>query len=289
MRLFNLKITLLLTLLCFSFPFTTFSFFSVSYAQPPAIQLATTYRDDINISDYFISEKLDGIRAYWDGEKLISRQGNTFTAPAWFIHSFPNIPLDGELWIARKHFEQTSGIVRTQSSSNMAWEKITFMIFDLPASNAPFSQRIEDIKQLVLKAKSPYLEAITQQRVTSTDALFALLEATVNNAGEGLMLHHQDALYETARNRDLMKLKQFEDAEATVIQYSPGKGKYLGLLGALVVKTEQGIIFKIGTGFTDEERRNPPPIGSLITYRYTGKTKNNIPRFASFIRVRITY
>lgn len=292
MGLFKLKVMLFLTTLYFSlniFPLTSFLLINSSYAQAPPIQLATIYRDNINIKDYFVSEKLDGIRAYWDGEKLISRQGNTFTAPAWFIQSFPMTLLDGELWIAIQRFEQTSSIVRTRSTTNLAWQKIKFMIFDLPASKAPFSQRVKKINTLVSNANSPYLQMIKQQRLETTAALLTLLQETVDSAGEGLMLHHQDALYQTARSRDLMKLKKFEDAEAIVIQHSPGKGKYHGLLGALVVKTEQGLIFKIGTGFTDKERQNPPPIGSIISYRYTGKTKNNIPRFASFIRQRIVY
>ncbi|WP_166369768.1 DNA ligase [Psychromonas sp. SA13A] len=266
-------------------------FFSTTfcYAQTPAIQLATTFRQDINIEQYFVSEKLDGLRAYWDGEQLISKQGNRFTAPAWFTRDFPTTALDGELWISRQQFEKVSGIVRTQDINNPRWQQVKFMIFDLPLSPAPFSQRIQQMQQLVDQAKSPYLQVIKQQKLTSITALYALLDKVVAETGEGLMLHHEQALYQHKRNRDLMKLKKFEDAEATVIEHLPGKGKYKGKLGSLLVKTEDGITFKIGSGFSDKERQNPPPIGATISYRYTGKTRNNVPRFTSFMRVRVIY
>jgi DNA ligase-1 len=262
---------------------------SVAIAQPPPIQLATNYRQDIDVTQYYVSEKLDGIRAYWNGHQLISKQGNIFTAPTWFIASFPTTAMDGELWIARQQFETVSGIARTQDNQNEQWKQIKFMIFDLPKSTASFEQRINKMQTLVTDTNSPYLQMIEQQKITNTEALFDLLNKVVMGKGEGLMLHHQDALYQTKRSRDLMKLKKFEDAEATVIAYLPGKGKYEGLLGAILVKNEEGVTFKIGSGFSDEERSTPPPIGSLITYRFTGKTNNNIPRFASFVRIRVIY
>jgi len=259
------------------------------YAQAPAIQLATTFRQDINIQQYFVSEKLDGLRAYWDGEQLISRQGNRFTAPLWFTRNFPTTALDGELWISRQQFEKVSGIVRTQNVNNSHWQQVKFMIFDLPLSPAPFSQRIQQMQQLVDQANSPYLQIIKQQKLTSITALYALLDKVVDENGEGLMLHHEQALYQHKRNRDLMKLKKFEDAEAIVIGHLSGKGKYKGQLGSLLVKTDDGITFKIGSGFSDKERQSPPPIGATISYRFTGKTRNNVPRFASFMRVRVIY
>ena len=262
---------------------------SAAIAKPPPIQLATNYRQDIDVTQYYVSEKLDGIRAYWDGHQLISKQGNVFTAPAWFIKSFPTTAMDGELWIARQQFEKVSGIARTQDNQNEQWKKIKFMIFDLPNNTTSFEQRINEMRALVADTSSPYLQMIEQQKLPNTEVLFDLLNKVVMGKGEGLMLHHQDALYQTKRSRDLMKLKKFEDAEATVIAYLPGKGKYEGLLGAILVKNEEGVTFKIGTGFSDKERSNPPPIGSLITYRFTGKTNNNIPRFASFVRIRVIY
>jgi DNA ligase-1 len=262
---------------------------NASNAEAPPIQLATSFREDIAIQHYYVSEKLDGLRAYWDGKQLISKQGNVFTAPIWFTNAFPNVPLDGELWIARQQFEKVSGIVRTQDNTNQQWQHVKYMIFDLPQSPHPFGQRVAEMQHIISRSNSPYLQQITQQKLPTIKALFTLLDKVVAADGEGLMLHHQGALYENKRNNDLMKLKKFEDEEATVISYFPGKGKYQGLLGSLLVENEQGIRFKIGTGFSDKERQNPPAIGSIITYRFTGKTINNVPRFASFMRVRAIY
>jgi len=259
------------------------------FAKAPPIQLATNYREDITIQDYYVSEKLDGLRAYWNGEQLISKQGNVFTAPSWFIASFPNVPLDGELWIARQHFEKVSGIVRTQDSNNQQWENVTFMVFDLPKSPLTFGLRVTEMAQIISQSNSPYLKLIKQQKFPTITALFTFLDEVVTANGEGLMLHHQDAFYQTKRNNDLMKLKKFEDAEATVIAHFPGKGKYQGFLGSLLVENDEGVRFKIGSGFSDKERQNPPAIGSTITYRFTGKTINNVPRFASFMRIRVIY
>lgn len=258
-------------------------------ATPPAIQLATVYHQDINVKEYWISEKLDGVRAYWDGKKLISRQGNIFKAPHWFIKDFPKTALDGELWIGREQFESVSGIVRQQKKNNLQWQKISFMIFDLPTSSDNFSHRLIQMKKLIVKSPSPYLKMIPQIRMTSNSELQLLLEQVLAKGGEGLMLHKGDAYYQKKRSQDLMKLKKKQDAEAIVLRHITGKGRNKERLGSLLVETTEGIRFKIGTGFSDKERENPPAIGAIITYQYIGKTKNGVPRFASFMRIRKRY
>ena len=100
------------------------------------------------------------------------------------------------------------------------------------------------------------------------------------------MLHRADAQYIAGRSDVLLKLKLQLDTEAIVIAHLPGKGKYVGKLGALLVEAQDGIRFKLGTGFSDAQRENPPAIGSTITYTYLDKTKNGKPKFASFLRVR---
>ncbi|MEI6896905.1 MAG: DNA ligase [Psychromonas sp.] len=263
-------------------------FSTLSHATAPPLQHAVKFHDDIIIQHYWVSEKLDGVRAYWNGQQLISRQGNPFPAPQWFIADFPEQVLDGELWIGRGTFEKVSGIVRRQQGDPAAWRDISFMIFDLPSSGNIFTQRLMKMQQLVEKSASPFLKIIPQYKVSTHKALQIKLDDVINKGGEGLMLHHGNAYYQIKRNQDLMKLKRYDDAEAIVLQHVPGKGKHLGRMGALVVKTTQGIIFKIGTGFSDLERENPPAIGTTITYQYIGKTKNNVPRFASYLRIRDT-
>lgn len=275
-----------------TFLFLILFFSSLSHAsdqQAPPIQLATIYHADINIQNYWVSEKLDGVRAYWDGRQLISKQGNIFHAPQWFIKDFPVVPLDGELWIARNQFEQVSSITRKQNATDQEWQQISFMIFDMPGSYANFTTRLQALEKLIKLSDSPHLKLIKQQKIASNEQLQLLLEEVLAKGGEGLMLHKGAAYYQAKRSKDLMKLKKQEDAEAVVIQHLPGKGRNSGRLGALLVETETGIQFKIGTGFSDQERENPPPIGATITYTYIGKTSSNIPRFASFKRIREIY
>lgn len=253
-------------------------------ASAPPIQLATKFHQQINIQDYWVSEKLDGVRAYWNGEQLISRQGNHFSAPQWFTKDFPNSALDGELWIEREQFERVSGIVRSRNSTD--WKYVNFMIFDLPSSPQNFTQRLIAMQQLIDKNQSAYLKMIPQYKVTSHHLLQTQLDKVIEAGGEGLMLHHINAYYQVKRSKDLMKLKRYDDAEAVVLNHIAGKGKHTGRMGSLVVKTTEGITFKIGSGFSDQERENPPQIGDIITYQYIGKTKNGVPRFASYLHLR---
>ena len=96
-------------------------------------------------------------------------------------------------------------------------------------------------------------------------------------------------LLRATRNDDLLKLKTYLDAEARVLKIISGKKKFQGMMGAILVENEEGIKFKIGSGFSDSTRKNPPAIGSIITYKYYGKTKDNKPRFASFLMIRADY
>lgn len=252
----------------------------------PPLPLAYIYHNDVDLNDYWVSEKLDGVRAYWDGKHLLSRQGNIYHTPDWFTAGFPAQPLDGELWIARDRFEQLVSTVRKKQPDD-GWKNVKYMIFDIPVPDTTFTQRIEILKIMFDDIDSPYLHLIEQFKITDHDALMKKLDNIINTGGEGLMLHKGDSYYLAGRSNDLLKVKTYQDAEATVIAHIPGKGKYNGMLGALLVETDNNQRFRLGTGFTDEQRRHPPPIGSVVTYKYYGKTINGLPRFASFMRVRI--
>ncbi|WP_440874725.1 DNA ligase [Thalassotalea sp. PLHSN55] len=254
----------------------------------PPVQLATNYQTNTNISDYWISEKLDGIRGYWNGKQLLTRQGNTLHAPSWFIKNWPSTPLDGELWIARNRFEQVASCVLRKEPSN-CWQDIRFMVFDLPSDKGTFTERIIAMKKLTRSKAAPYLSMVNQQKISNENDLYRYLDSVVADKGEGLMLHHKDAFYHIGRSKNIMKLKKHQDAEAKVIQHYDGKGKFQGMLGAILVETPQGMQFKIGSGFSNDVRKNPPKIGSTITYKYFGTTQRGIPKFASFVRERTTY
>lgn len=264
---------------------------SHSFAEKPKLQLATLFHSGLEVSDYFVSEKLDGVRGYWDGKQLLTRQGYRIDAPAWFVEPLPKQPLDGELWIARGQFDRVSALIRSHGIGEEKgrandWHQVTFMLFDLPQLPGVFNQRLTRLRGVVDEVDRDWVQLVPQGQITSEAELMARLEQVVAGGGEGLMLHHKDALYKQGRTTDLLKLKKWQDAEATVIGYQPGKGKYAGMLGSLLVETAEGISFKLGSGFSDAQRKNPPAIGSQVTYKYTGVSVNGVPRFASFMRVR---
>jgi len=255
-------------------------------SEPPALVLAEVYRQDIDPAAYWVSEKLDGVRAYWDGKQLRFRSGLPVPAPAWFTRDLPDVGLDGELWLGRGGFERLSGIVRKSDPIDAEWRAVRYMLFELPGAPGTFSARIEAMRRLVAELRIPWLMAVEQFRVADRNALMAKLDAVVAAGGEGLMLHRADARYATGRSGDLLKLKPYLDADATVIGHLPGKGRHAGRLGALNVQDDTGRRFRIGTGFSDAQRDRPPAIGSRVIYRYRGLTAKGLPRFPVFLRVR---
>ncbi|MDB5967894.1 MAG: ligase [Hydrocarboniphaga sp.] len=257
-------------------------------SEPPPVQLAKVYHlgETIDLDAYLVSEKYDGVRAWWDGKQLLTRSGQIIASPRWFTAHLPSTTLEGELWAGRGQFEATSGTVRKNSPDDAEWRKLRYMVFDLPQHPGRFAERAEAIKTLVGSAGDPWLQAVPQTPVATMDELRRRLDAIVAAGGEGLMLHRRDSLYAAGRGSDLLKLKPYDDAEAVVVEHLPGQGKYTGMLGALRVQRPDGLRFAIGSGLSDEQRRHPPAIGSTITYAYTGTTEDGVPRFARFLRIR---
>lgn len=250
------------------------------------LMLANSYHSNVDLSAYWVSEKYDGIRAYWDGEQFFTRGGERIHAPAWFTAGWPQLALDGELWAGRGRFAEAVSTARRQKPEDAAWRNMHFMVFDLPLHGGVFDERLPALQTVIAQLDVPWVQAVRQVRVRDEQSLQALLQKTVKAGGEGLMLHRGASLYRAARNDDLLKLKLHEDAEARVIAHLPGKGKHQGRLGALLVEMPDGQRFRLGTGFSDAQRTSPPAIGSWVTYRYRDKNRSGIPRFASFMRVR---
>jgi DNA ligase-1 len=253
---------------------------------PPRLMLATDYRGGGDVSNYWVSEKLDGVRGRWDGRQLWTRGGQRISAPAWFTAKWPAIAMDGELWIGRGRFDEVSGLVRSEQPADAAWSRVRFMVFDLPDHGGVFEARVMQMRTLLPAAGVAWLQPVAQFRVDDAEQLDARLKQVVAAGGEGLMLHHRSAHYATGRSDNLLKYKPFQDAEARVVGHAPGKGKYENMLGALLVETPDGRRFRLGTGFTDIQRAEPPAVGSMVTYRYNGLTSKGLPRFARFLRVR---
>jgi DNA ligase-1 len=257
-----------------------------SASAPPRNMLPMVYSGGIDIGDYWISEKLDGVRGRWDGHRLWARSGASIDPPAWFTAGWPAQSMDGELWIARGRFDAISALVRTPGIGGEAWRQVHLMVFDLPGDPGRFEQRVSHMQRLVAGAGNASLRVIPQFRLHGRGELEARLKAVVAGGGEGLVLQHRDARYVPGRSATLLKYKPYDDTEARVVAYTGGQGKFAGQLGALVVRRPDGRQFRIGSGFSDAQRRHPPAIGSNVTYRYNGLTSKGLPRFARFMRIR---
>lgn len=252
----------------------------------PALMLAERYRAGMPLAGWWVSEKYDGLRGYWDGKRLWTRGGEPIAAPAWFTAPLPATPMDGELWAGRGRFEQAVSTVRNRTPDDKAWREIRFMVFDLPAQPGDFDARLAALRKLLPITEAPWVVPVAQARATTHAELMALLDKTIRLGGEGLVLHRGASLYRGERSGDLLKLKPHDDAEARVVAHLPGQGRHAGRMGALLVRTPEGVTFRLGGGFTDAQRADPPPIGSTVTYRFNGTSAAGVPRFARFVRVR---
>ena len=229
---------------------------------PPPLLLANELRAKIDPAKYLVSEKYDGARALWDGKDLRFRSARPVKAPPWFVAKLPAQELDGELWLARRRFDALSGIVRKTEPVDDEWRQIKYMVFELPNAPGNFAERVQRLREIAAQAAWPQLVAVEHFRVADRAALQRKLDEVVRGGGEGLMLHLADAPYVTGRSDVLIKLKPLQDTEAVVVEHVPGTGKYRGMMGALRVRASDGKAFLIGTGFTDQVRKNPPPVGT---------------------------
>ena len=261
-------------------------------AQTPEMILAKTLPENVDVRDYWVSEKYDGVRGYWDGKQrqMYSRNGTVIALPNDFAAQLPDISLDGELWIGRGQFERVVSVVRDAQPDDSAWKQVKYMVFELPDSQnqyGDFTQRMARIERITQHINAPNIQAVKQWRVRDRAELLRQLDTITQAGGEGLMLHLASAPYQTGRSDALYKLKLRQDAEATVIGYVAGTGKYAGKVGSLRVRTENGREFNVGGGLNDALRAQPPAIGSVITYQFNGLTKKGQPRFPRFLRVRV--
>ncbi len=252
----------------------------------PPLLLAHKWENDVDLTGWWLSEKLDGVRAYWDGERFISRLGNEFFAPGWFTAQLPKVPLDGELWGGRKLFQRTVGIVKRQDQSPL-WKELKYVVFDAPKHGGVFEQRVAFIAQTLEALKTAWLVAAEHVVCEGTQHLKRELARVEGLGGEGLMLRQPGSRYEAGRSSTLLKVKRFHDTEARVLEHLPGLGRHHGRLGALLVELPDGTRFNVGTGFSDAERAHPPKVGAIITFRYQELSNTGVPRFPSYVGERI--
>jgi DNA ligase-1 len=252
----------------------------ILFADKPNLLLLKTYKNQ-NIDGWIVSEKLDGIRAYWDGEHLISRGGKIIHAPKWFIKAYPPFKIDGELWSKRGDFDNISSIVRDKVPSKQ-WHQIKHYIFDVPDANGTLFERLSKLRDY----EGDIIKILPQKRIKDKKELYNFLHVIEKKGGEGVVIRDPNAPYIAKRTSKALKVKSFKDAECEIVGYTKGKGKYTDKIGALECRLENNIVFAIGSGLSDNDRVNPPKIRSINTFKYMEFTKNGKPRFPVYLRVR---
>jgi DNA ligase-1 len=249
------------------------------WAQKPELFLLNNYTSDRNISSWYMSEKLDGVRAYWNGENLISRSGRVFAVPTFFTKDFPLTELDGELWTTRGDFSNIASIVNRKKAHD-GWREITYNIFEVPDAKGDLLQRLSLVKT------SKYIKLVKQIKVLNKKHLEKYLKSIQKQGGEGVVVRDGALSYYSGRTNNALKVKSYIDEECEVIEHNSGKGKYKNALGSLSCKMKNNHVIKVGSGFTNKQRINPPKIGAIITFKYYGLTSKGNPRFPIFLRVR---
>lgn len=251
----------------------------VSSFKKPNLLLLKNYTSDENVTGWYMSEKLDGVRGFWDGEKLISRNGKIFKAPLFFTKDFPKTELDGEIWSKRGDFSRISSIVNTKLTKK-GWKELTYNVFEVPNAVGTLKERLSRVKD------SKYIRIIKQIKVKDKKHLDAFLKSVEKKAGEGVVVRDGSLEYYTGRTNRALKVKSYIDEECKVIGYNEGTGKYRNMLGSVNCKMGNNQILKIGTGFKNHQRTDPPEIGAIITFKYYGLTSKGNPRFPVFLRIR---
>lgn len=258
-------------------------FFLYTYSFSIQVQKPKVYNEDQNVSSWLMSEKLDGIRGYWDGKELLTRKGKKIYAPKWFIKNFPTFELDGELWTQRNDFETVQNIVMDKTPSK-DWKKITYNIFEVPNTKGDFLQRLHKAKTWFKNHPNKHVKIIKQIKIKDKEHLDNFLNTVILNKGEGLIIKNPEKSYHTGRSSHILKVKKAQDMEGKVTAITISEKTKV--LKSLVIEIENGVIFNLGGGFTKEQRRNPPKVGEIITFKYFGLTKKGKPKFASFLHIR---
>lgn len=253
------------------------------YAFSLEVQKPKVYNGDENIENWLMSEKLDGIRGYWNGKELLTRKGKKIYAPKWFIKDFPSFELDGELWTKRADFENIQNIVMDKKPSN-EWKQITYNIFEVPNTNGDFIKRLEKAKNWIKNKNIKHVKVIEQIKIKDKEHLNEFLNKIIKNKGEGVIVKNPNKNYHTGRSSHILKVKRSQNLEGEIIGINISNKT--AILKSLELKLENGVIFNLGTGFTKNQRENPPKIGEIVTFKYYGFTKNGKPKFASFLDVR---
>lgn len=261
---------------------------------PSGVMLAKKWKGS-DPTGWWMSEKLDGMRAYWTGHEFYTRNGNLIAAPDWFKAVMPQgVALDGEIYMGRGRFQEVMSVARKATPRDPRWNKVCFMAFDAPEVPGGCEARFRALEGFVDdacrrwrgKGRCP-LVFVEQRRCASRGELDRFHREVEKLRGEGVMLRAPGSRYARSRTSDLLKVKSFIDTEARITGYTAGTGKHKGRLGAYKAKLlSSGVEFKIGTGISDRERDRPLPRGTVVTVRFQEYTNAGVPRFPSLVGAR---
>lgn len=272
----NKLVLLLLSLLSLLLPPAVF-------ADKPALFLLNTYDNSQDVVGWVMSEKLDGVRGFWDGQQLLTRGGKTLNPPAWFVADYPPFAIDGELWTKRDDLGQIVSIVRRKNPDER-WRHITHQIFEVPNQQGGLLNRLSVLDDYLTKHRNTPIRIVKQIPITKQTQVNAFLREIVAQGGEGIVLRDPNTPYQTGRLSSALKVKQHLDSECIVQKILAGKGKYTNKMGSILCQMSNGQPLKIGTGFSDADRENPPSIGSEITFKYYGLSKKGLPKYPVYLR-----
>ena len=267
---------------------------------------------------WLMSEKLDGYRGRYNPKtrSFWSRQNKPYIAPKWFINAMPNTHIDGELFCGRDGF-QKMGAARKKIPVDKEWMSIKFYVYDAPEMEGEFYDRYVALEGIVKEAEKHWEEykltlgeefkdvscplVLTKHyEVENIEHMKSFYQGILDMGGEGIMLKNPWSEYEGKRSNHLLKYKPSLDAEAIIVDYKEGTGKYKGKLGAFVCKplinkgnyqiidTDENHEFAT-SGMNDSIRasyKQTHPIGTIITIGYTSFTDTGKFRFARYMRVR---
>ncbi|MBM9519774.1 DNA ligase [Desulforhopalus vacuolatus] len=249
------------------------------------ILLLKTWKGE-DVSGWLMSEKLDGIRAIWDGRILCTRSGKGIAAPQWFVKKLPPFAIDGELWTRRGNFQNIQSIVMDHRPSEK-WQEITYNIFDVPNARGGLQHRLIKLADWLQLHPTPCIHILEQIPCRNNAHLEAFRRDIEAKGGEGVVVRNPDAPYEKKRTANALKVKSFEDDECVVTAHHEGRGHFVGMLGAFSCRLPNGQVFRIGSGLKKSDRLNPPAIGTIVTFKHQGWTDGGKPRFPVFLRVNV--
>jgi DNA ligase-1 len=226
-----------------------------------AVMQGCDYHDE-NPEGWFMSEKLDGMRAYWDGERFWSKNMSIIDVPESFTAGFPTFPVDGELWGGYEKIDSTVYALKQacrKKKRNIDWSNIKFCAFDAPQEEGSYDKRHLFLQNNLSQCCN--ISLIPMQKCGGHDHLHQHLAEILDKGGEGIILYHPATPYQPGRTRNVLKFKKYFEASVTFSHVK--RDSY-----NLVCKQENGklIYLKCTRGFC----LSPPEVGEKILVRHQG-------------------